>query len=468
MKIKALHHNPEEYTAQRKGDIQKVIRNRDENLHPFERAREYKRALNAVKMDKIFAKPLVAAIDAHRDAVKCVARAHKYLSQVYTGSCDGEIKFWNLASKKCTRAIRAHEGFVRGLISTHDDRFLFSCGDDGLIKQWRVDQNTRIDQLEMEDLEDQGNLAENGILSTLASDFPPMATFRSNGRLTSLDHHWQRPLLSVTSDIVQVWDINRGTAVHSFEWGVDTVVASRFNPSQNNLLAASSSDNTVSLFDIRDSTGLRKVLLKNRTNALCWNPQQPVALACANEDGNIYTFDMRKLKEALYVHKDFVNAVLDVDFSPDGTELVGGSFDGTVRMWRYNEMRSRDVYHTKRMGRVLAAKYTADTRYIVSGSEDGNLRVWKKIAAESVGPKSGREQAAMDYRSALKERYQHLPEIKRIARHHHVPKLIKHLTEKKKTIGDADKQRRSRAATHNSAGLALLPEKKKAIRRQIE
>eukprot|EP00388_Colpodella_angusta_P019381 GDKJ01048490.1.p1 GENE.GDKJ01048490.1~~GDKJ01048490.1.p1 ORF type:complete len:473 (-),score=103.16 GDKJ01048490.1:164-1423(-) len=415
-------------------------------------------------MDKIFAKPLVAAIDAHRDAVKCVARAHKYLSQMYSGSCDGEIKFWNLAGKNCIRSIRAHEGFVRGLVSTQDDRFLFSCGDDGLIKQWKIDSNTRIDRLEMEDLEDQGNLATGGDLSTLGSLFPPIATFRSNNRLTSLDHHWTRPLLSATSDFVQIWDVNRGSVLHTFEWGVDTVVASRFNPSQDNILAASSSDNSISFFDIRDSSGLRKVVLKNRTNALCWNPQQPVALACANEDGNIYTFDMRKLKEALHVHKDFVNAVLDVDFSPDGRELVGGSFDGTVRMWNANETRSRDVYHTKRMGRVLATKYTADTRYIVSGSEDGNLRVWKRVAAESVGPRTTREQAAIDYRNALKDRYQHLPEIKRIARHHHVPKLIKSLTEKKKIMGDAEKQKRARAEQHGSKGLPLQKEAVKAIR----
>lgn len=36
---------------------------------------------------------------------------------------------------------------------------------------------------------------------------------------------------------------------------------------------------------------------------------EPVNFTVANEDHNLYTYDLRKLTEALRVHKDFVNAV---------------------------------------------------------------------------------------------------------------------------------------------------------------
>jgi len=73
--------------------------------------------------------------------------------------------------------------------------------------------------------------------------------------------------------------------------------------------------------------------------------------AAANEDHNIYIFDMRKLDRALNVLKDHVAAVMDVEFSPTGEELVSASYDRTVRLWNRSGGHSRDIYHTKRMQR---------------------------------------------------------------------------------------------------------------------
>ena len=46
-----------------------VPRNYSPSAHPMEEAREYKRALNAVKLEKVFAKPFLASLDGHRDGV---------------------------------------------------------------------------------------------------------------------------------------------------------------------------------------------------------------------------------------------------------------------------------------------------------------------------------------------------------------------------------------------------------------
>ena len=77
--------------------------------------------------------------------------------------------------------------------------------------------------------------------------------------------------------------------------------------------------------------------------------------AAANEDHNVYIFDMRKLDRALNVLKGHVAAVMDVDYSPTGEELVTASYDRTVRIFRAREGHSRDVYHTKRMQRYVWA-----------------------------------------------------------------------------------------------------------------
>ena len=64
-----------------------------------------------------------------------------------------------------------------------------------------------------------------------------------------------------------------------------------------------------------------------------------------------YTFDLRKPEkaQAKLIHKDHISAILDIDFSPTGKEFVTSSFDKTIRIFPYNDGRSREVYHTKRM-----------------------------------------------------------------------------------------------------------------------
>jgi WD repeat and SOF domain-containing protein 1 len=58
-------------------------------MHPFARARERTRALNAAKIDRIFAKPFVDALEGHTDAVECLARKPGSLTTVASGSWDG-------------------------------------------------------------------------------------------------------------------------------------------------------------------------------------------------------------------------------------------------------------------------------------------------------------------------------------------------------------------------------------------
>ncbi|KYF46324.1 Sof1 family domain-containing protein, partial [Toxoplasma gondii ARI] len=75
VKVKVIHRNPADYVQQKPGQLQRVVRNFDPQMHPFEREREYTRALNAVKLQKMFAKPLLFCMEGHRDGVKTMVRA---------------------------------------------------------------------------------------------------------------------------------------------------------------------------------------------------------------------------------------------------------------------------------------------------------------------------------------------------------------------------------------------------------
>jgi len=46
----------------------------------------------------------------------------------------------------------------------------------------------------------------------------------------------------------------------------------KFNPSQVNLIAAVAVDRSICLYDIRGSTPINKIYMKNKSAAICWNP----------------------------------------------------------------------------------------------------------------------------------------------------------------------------------------------------
>lgn len=94
MKIKVLGRSEGDSHRERATDLAKVQRNPSPALHPFERPREYTRALNATKLSRTFAKPFVAAMDGHKDGVYVLAKHPKKLNCMASGAADGGSSFY--------------------------------------------------------------------------------------------------------------------------------------------------------------------------------------------------------------------------------------------------------------------------------------------------------------------------------------------------------------------------------------
>lgn len=188
-----------------------------------------------------------------------------------------------------------------------------------------------------------------------------------------------------------------------------------------------------------------------------------------NENSNCYTFDLRKPDQAKMIHKDHVNAVLDIDFAPTGREFVSSSFDKTIRIFPFNDGRSREIYHTKRMQQVNSILYSMDNKYIISGSEDTNIRFWKAKAADPMKTLLPREKESIAYSEKLKKKYKHNPEIKRILRHKHLPALIL----KKKRVFQIQKESRHKKdinvrANNRPEDRPFIPHRSKDMDYKIE
>ncbi|KAH9743834.1 DDB1- and CUL4-associated factor 13 [Citrus sinensis] len=434
MKVKVISRSTDEFTRERSQDLQRVYHNYDPNLRPQEKAVEYVRALTAAKLEKIFARPFIGALDGHRDGISCMAKNPNYLKGFFSGSMDGDIRLWDIANRRTVCQYSGHQGAVRGLTVSTDGRILVSCGTDCTVKLWNVPVATLTDSDDSTD-----NSSE------------PLAVYVWKNSFWAVDHQWEGDLFATAGAQVDIWNHNRSQPINSFQWGTDTVISVRFNPAESNVLATTASDRSITLYDLRMSSPARKVIMR------------------ANEDCNCYSYDSRKLDEAKCVHMGHESAVMDIDYSPTGREFVTGSYDRTIRIFQYNGGRSREIYHTKRMQRVFCVKFSCDASYVISGSDDTNLRLWKAKASEQLGVLHPREQRKHAYHEAVKNRYKHLPEIKRIVRHRHLPKPIYKAASLRRTMMEAERRKAERRKAHSAPGsIVTEPVRKRRIIKEVE
>ncbi|KAF8234954.1 WD40 repeat-like protein [Tricholoma matsutake] len=439
MKISVLQHAPEVHLPLRPGDPTPTSRNLDPLMHPFSRARERIRALNAAKIDRIFAKPFVASLDGHIDAVEVLARQHGSLTTVASGSWDGGIVLHNLRTRdKCLKLPQAHKGKVSGLCFADSDRLL-SCGVDRNVKLWATGSG--------------------------ASD-KPLNVFPGKSAFNSIDHHWSDPLFATASNLVQIWDETKSAPVSNltFPTSTETITNVRFNLSESSVLASIGSDRTFTLYDIRTGKAERRVVMQMRSNSLAWSPTFPTTILLASEDHNLYTFDIRHLSTPSQIYKAHVAAVMTCDWSPTGLEFVSGGWDRTVRIWKEGQGHSPEVYHTKRMQRVTSSIFSADARFVLTGSDDGNVRIWKAKASDKLGIITARERAAMEYRESLKERWKMDAQVGKVARTRHLPKSVYQASKLKRTMLDAQRVKEERRRKHSRAGETKpKPARKKVV-----
>lgn len=266
----------------------------------------------------------------HVDGVYSMAKDPGSLERFASGSGDGVVKVWDLTTQDEVWNTQAHENIVKGMCWTQD-RKLLSCASDKTIK-----------------LFDPYNSSP---------ESPPLATYLGQSAFTGVSHHRSLPTFAASSTAISIYDLSRpsSTPSQTLHWptNVDTITSLAFNQTETSILGSTGLDRSVIMYDLRTSSPLTKLVLNMASNAISWNPMEAFNFAVANEDHNVYIFDMRKMDRALNVLKDHVAAVMDVEFSPTGEDLVTASYDRTVRLWNRARGHSRDIYHTKRMQRYV-------------------------------------------------------------------------------------------------------------------
>jgi WD repeat and SOF domain-containing protein 1 len=107
--------------------------------------------------------------------------------------------------------------------------------------------------------------------------------------------------------------------------------------------------------------------------------------------------------------------------------------------------------------------YSQDARFVISGSDDSNIRLWKAEASKSLALMQPQARDKVEYRDKLKKKYGHMPAIRRIAKHRHVPIFIHNAKSKKQTMLKAARGKQKRLILHRKPGAIVEGNSKKKV-----
>lgn len=402
----------------------KIFKNTSPDLHPLSQDTEYVRAVRAAKMKKMFAKPFIGSLDGHSESVYSLCRHPKDFHVVVSGGADGEVRVWDVTSRECKRVIKAHPQIVNDVCCAPNGKLILSVGSDANVCGFS----------------NSGNFA-----------------FASDGALNGVDHCWVGDNFVTAGAHVDLWSPLRNTPIQRFEWGNSDFIDSVFNQSEVNLVLACANDRSVIVADTRTRGVARSITLQMRTNAVDWNPQIPYYFICANDDTGVYMFDMRKTEAALRVYTDHLGPVTSVNFSPNGKQFVTGSYDATIRIWDWENIKSRDCYHTHRMQRVYSVCISPDGKFALCGSEDMNIRIFKTKANEELRVMNKKETKAQEYQEKLLKKWKYAPEVSSIAEKQNLPKKLFNLRKHRAAMLAAEQRKAISRMAHSADPEAAKP-----------
>jgi WD repeat and SOF domain-containing protein 1 len=295
-----------------------------------------------------FFKPsLVSCFPGHRDGIICIEKHPNNSFFFFSGSFDGEIKFWLTHREKCIHSILGHKKFVRGLSIDYKGKNLLSCSDDETIKMWKISEPYIKPQILY---------------------YQPF---------TSISTHPQENLFLTGGKQLIMWDQAFFRPIQKLIWGISSISSVKFNPIEGNVICSASSNSLIILNDLRANFPIKKISMEMSTNEICWNSKSFSEFSLANDDSNIYTFDLRNLKKPTKIHSGHLMSVLCLDRNHSDQIIASGSEDNTIRIFDNSWSKTLDIFFSQRMKRVSAIKFSLNGEHIISGSEDGNIRIWK-------------------------------------------------------------------------------------------
>lgn len=276
--------------------------------------------------------------------------------RIASGSFDKTVQVWDALTGNHVVIYRGHTDQVNEISWSPNGRYIASSGD-GTVQIW--------DAMTGKQMFIKGN-----------------QTSKQYGTAWSLDG---QAIMTGDGNTVYIWDVLTGKLIYSFGNVSQPVESTRWSP-DGRYIAAFGSDTTrhvptVQIWKADKGEMVYAYDIPNgQRSAQAWSPDSK-RVVIASSTGlvqardipygtNIITFT------SVSVPTGVTNTLqwLNVGWSPDGSSIAAGSYEGPIQMWNASTGKTRYVYREQK-GDVQAIAWSPNSRYIASTGDA--VRVWQ-------------------------------------------------------------------------------------------
>jgi WD40 repeat protein len=283
----------------------------------------------------------------HTGDVRCLALS-LLEDRLVSGSDDGTVRIWKVASAEPDVVLSGHLGSVRSVGFLSHDRELASASHDGTIRIWDVLS---------------GNCVRT--FHDYEGGMEDLAIWAGSSRA----------LVASRDGMVRLWDLVQGDQQAVFAAHTAWVESVRWADEQR--FVSCSLDGTVAVWDIAEKRCLARYQVGHRVSAV-ESIEGVDLVAFGGGDSNVTLASVVggevHAVERLTGHSDRVTAL---SVAAQANLLVSGSEDGTARIWSLDDgARPSASMRSEGAVRVTAVCLSDGGSIAVSAAEDGLLRAW--------------------------------------------------------------------------------------------
>jgi WD40 repeat protein/serine/threonine protein kinase len=291
--------------------------------------------------------------------------------RIVSGSVDGIIRVWDIATEAELLTIRAHKSHVEVRFSPDGRRIVSWSWADKPIKLWDADDGAEL-------MTFQGH--EDAPVSSAAISPDGMRIVSSGGkRIVPENGDGKVKVLGV----LKVWDVSTGKEVMTLRGHENFVGTVCFSP--NGKYIVSNGVKTIKLWDA--VTGVELMTIPYRDGHSDWPSCMTIGpnskrIISGHGDNTIKVWDTATGDEIMRL-RGHTSPILSASFSPDGRRIVSSSGDDTIKVWDAIT-GSKVATLLGHKGWVNLAAFSPDGRRIVSVSRDKTIKIWDSTPKDEV------------------------------------------------------------------------------------
>ncbi|KAJ3023992.1 WD repeat-containing protein 33 [Thoreauomyces humboldtii] len=270
--------------------------------------------------------------------------------RLITGASSGEFTLWNGLTFNFETILQAHDKAVRTMVWSHNDTWLLTGDDSGVIKYWQSNMNNlkavvahkeTVRDLTFSPTDNKfASCSDDGTIKIWSfADGVEERTLTGHGwDVKCIDWHPSKGLLASGSkdNLVKLWDPKTGKALSTLHGHKNTILGIEWNKNGNWLVTASR-DQLLRVYDIRTMRELQPFRgHKKDVQSVAWHPYHETEFVSGGSDGSMMFWNVGTEHSVGGMEGAHESSIFALDWHPMGHILVSGSNDHTTRFWTRN------------------------------------------------------------------------------------------------------------------------------------